>query len=192
MKTYTIKQGKHSSGLRFRPHFGKREFSIDVRFGQNTEIAVGGPDWKDWNKLFGLSFLAHQHNSVRIGWRSNPGNWNTPIELAPYFYVRGKRITMGPVISVDPGELVCIDGWEDERGWSFFFFVRGLLVPVFTDIRPRHACFGYYLWPWFGGNCPAPATMQIEMDIYNKPRPGNPARTYTGITDADAVPEMIR
>lgn len=191
MKTYTIKRGKHSSGLRFRPHFGRREFSIDVRFGAGTEVSVPGPDWKDWSKLFGLSFFAHQHNSVRICWRANPEH-SSPIELAPYFYVRGKRITMDPVMRVDPGELVCINAWEDANGWSFYFAYRGLLVPVFTDIRPRHACLGYYLWPWFGGTSTAPVDMKIEMDIHGKERAGIPAAPMIVRASADAYLELVR
>lgn len=92
MKTYTIKKGFHGSGCRFpRFHWGKKSFAVKVCFDESCLYDHGDGDQKDWNKLFGLSYLIHQHNSVRIGWRVEKQyeHLGFPISIVPYYHESG-------------------------------------------------------------------------------------------------------
>jgi len=178
---YTIDAGSHTSGISFVPHFGDQTMCADVQFTESCRYTLPGKEWQDWNKLFGLSYGAHQDWSMRWGWRCNPSG---QLEVAAYLHLAGEIVApemhwrsldkasgiwvmrAGP-LPVEPGKtyrmfamassgFVTYTLWdiETDRIWTARYY----------DNRCRGLTgWGYLLKPWFGGTFEAPHTVILYV-----------------------------
>lgn len=169
-KIFTIKKGRHYSSpffflKRFLPSF-KKSFHFTVEFDQACLYQLSGEDQLDINKLFGVgcNTIFHHKNSVRIGWRSTN---NTDIELVSYLYVNSIRQEERILSVVKPYEKTMCQ----------ILFIDEQVIITTTDINhtktevlniSKKQSWGFLLWPYFGGNKPAPHTLQIDLHFKHK------------------------
>ena len=155
---YTICKGSHYSNKRSLSgiHLGVRSMRRVVRFTESCLYQLINPDCvDDINKLFGFSYGLHQTNSVRFGWRCKAGN----LALFAYCKKDGKTIVK-KVMDVKPNTFYTC---EIHVSISYVrFTVNNNDVFVAIDYKPS---WGYNLMPYFGGDCPAPHEIKIELDI---------------------------
>lgn len=169
MKKFTIKKGKHSSVLfGFLPHFRfsfKNQFAYKIKFGTNCLYDFNDVDDWDINKLVGVSTSYHHHvQSARIGWRCID---NKTIELLAYCYNKRERIggfddyILGVV---KPGEeFYCSITVEANK--FVLIFNKGIEYKKIELNKDDNSWkFKYFLFPFFGGNNPAPHDMDIFVD----------------------------
>ena len=162
MKTYKLRKGKHSSGLRFKPHYNKCELGYTVIFDNRAIYDLGTNDQKDINKLFGLSYGLHHTNSIRFGWRP-VGN---SIEILSYCYFNRQRLRAERVAIVD---LFRPYYYQIKKSmFNYILTVSSDKSTVYKHIYhsdiPK---WGYQLYPYFGGNCPAPHDIEISFSNHN-------------------------
>ena len=169
---YKIKQGNHYvsnwslslGGF----HTGITYMERTVKFDASALYMITDPPGQidkchnDINKLFGFSYGLHQTNSFRFGWNCTD---NKQINIYAYWYIDGVRGSKKLDVYV-PGESFkayirynrgtgrITFGIEDETGF----------ITTFDELDYTAApCMGYYLLPYFGGNCTAPHDMLIEI-----------------------------
>ena len=135
MKSYTIKEGSHSSGFRFWPLFKTKKMRVKVKFHRNC---LYKPEpLQGVNKLFGFSQgFNHMEKSLRYGWTSD-----------------GEKIILHHFDHVN-GEFSSREAGTMEVGEE-----REL---VLLDNNP--SAFGYRLFPYFGGRLFAPHDMTIDIE----------------------------
>ena len=160
---FVIPQGGHSSGQLWHRLVNSinwhRLNSWSVRFDPSCSYELPGPDNFDVNKLVGHSIgWNHHQESVRFGWRSSQDK----IELSAYAYIEGQRHieTMCQVplnMEVDLFILV------EQAHYRFIVFRDGLLHAELELKKERRFQPGYRLWPYFGGDRPAPHKIRIEL-----------------------------
>ncbi len=155
----TIPKGSHySSGLSLGSlHFGTKELAFAVNFDESCLKLNGVQKCDgDFNKLFGFSYGLHQTNSVRIGWKAVDGK----IRIAGYVYQNGVRTIKG-FTWVNPEQLNIISIKHDTQAGLVWFGCGDKWLSLPYTASPS---VGYYLNPYFGGDCNAPETMYIEMN----------------------------
>jgi len=169
-KIYTIKKGRHSSGLNFGLTFS-RTLRFSAMFFDSCLYDIKDNDDYDINKLFGFSTsYFHHFNSARIGWRCNK---KKEIELFAYSYVNGKRnsVYLGVVDTNSDFECTIID---TEKAYLYNVKVSDIKDNEIinkeynaTVIKNRDwFFFHYHLFPYFGGNKTAPHTMKILVNVF--------------------------
>lgn len=157
--TVTIPKGSHySSGLSIGSlHFGTKELAFVVNFDESCLKLNGIQKCDgDFNKLFGFSYGLHQTNSVRIGWKAVDGK----IRIAGYVYRNGVRTIKG-FAWVSTGSVAIISIQHDVQAGVVWFGCGDKWLSLPYTASPS---MGYYLNPYFGGDCNAPETMYIEMN----------------------------
>lgn len=153
-KSFKIKKGKHSSGLRVVPVFG-RNLSYKVIFTQSCLYRFDDEDQYDVNKLFGISDdFNHAENSARFGWRCK-GN---QIEIMVYVKSGGQMVTF-PLGCVDPDVSHDYSISIEDETYKFTFDGEVVSVPRTS----RYNFIRYHLFPYFGGNKPAPHAVEIKI-----------------------------
>jgi hypothetical protein len=158
MKVITIKKGNHypSGTALMGIHNGMTHMLYNVMFSRECLTPPGQKDCdSDWNKLFGWSYGAHHTDSIRVGWRSRVGR----IELCWYLYEGGMmRCKPFAFISVEQMTTIGISLMDD----GTLSFQAGAVIhkEQWEGCKP---CFGYYLRPYYGGNCSAPVDMSIVI-----------------------------
>jgi hypothetical protein len=174
--TVTIPKGSHySSGLSLGSlHFGTKELAFAVTFYQSC-LALNGIQKcdGDFNKLFGFSYGLHQTNSVRIGWKAVGDR----IRVAGYVYQNGVRTIKGFAWAT-PEQLTIISIQHDIQAGLVWFTCGDKVLSLPYTTSPS---VGYYLNPYFGGDCNAPETMYIEMN--RVPVPARALVNKTAILD---------
>jgi hypothetical protein len=162
----TIKKGSnYSSGISVSGmHMGKTEMSFKVRMDYSglllpdNSTCVG-----DFNKLFGWSHGMHHTNSFRIAWRAidpvtvNEQKVGTKYRIAAYCYQNGVRYIKG-FSTILPDQSV--DMFIKREG-NIVTFGCNNNTTTYTYNGPTG--WGYNLNPYYGGNCPAPQTINIEL-----------------------------
>ncbi len=166
LKKFLIKKGNHYAFHFPKFHFGKKnEFEVRFIFNTGCKYDLGGDDNYDINKLWGVSFGLHHKNSFRIGWNSAGVDTNIisphvmgdkSIALFCYIYNNGVRTY----------EQIGVINEENLGKWKVKFDFdnnRIALSNGFSDAAPKYFPFkfpkfkwGYYLFPYFGGNQEAP------------------------------------
>ena len=161
--TFTIEKGKHYSDRFFHKLFNLVNFTSfntwTIIFDESCQYELLGPDQYDVNKLIGFSIGANHHKeSARFGWRSVANE----IEISAYAYVNSKRI-IEPIAKVPLNTN--IDLFLDVEQHAKPFAVAFSTGPHVETKIPKITPFaiGYSLWPYFGGNCPAPHKMKMEI-----------------------------
>lgn len=168
MKTYIIPQAKHRSGYYFRPHIGCRHLTRKVMFDKTSSYYFGDIDQYDINKLFGVSFGHHHTNSARFGWRSLSPH-TTSIEILAYCYVDGvRKIEDDNAISicvVDIDKPYTYDLTINKTNYNFMVY-NHFNTPIGDVTIPHNSLpnYGYYLYPYFGGNRKAIRDIKISME----------------------------
>ncbi|WP_290798183.1 hypothetical protein [Flavihumibacter sp. UBA7668] len=160
-KTYTIQAGQHYATENPIQELNGTELAFAVRFDSSCRYETKNPENQDdINKLMGFSDNGFQHheNSARVGWR-----WkNRKIELFAYCYAGGQRSfsllgktsigdTLQLAIKLSPA------GYEFQLNGVSTFMKRSATG---STIR------GYLLYPYFGGDEPAPHRMRMEIFRY--------------------------
>ncbi|MDP2692821.1 MAG: hypothetical protein Q8O88_04245 [bacterium] len=158
-KTYKIKKGKHLSGFRVSPIYNKKVSIYEVIFTKSCIYNLGNSDQLDVNKLFGISFGYHHTNSARFGWRAE----GDKIQISVYCYKNGKRY-MKDMCLVDINKTYSMT--ITNIGNYYEFEIKDTTSAFYSYAKiskPKTPKFGYKLWPYFGGNEPAPHDVEILM-----------------------------
>jgi hypothetical protein len=132
-----------------------------VEFSESCCYRFDGVDQLDINKLYGFSNGVDLHrDSARFGWRSTLSG---QIILSSYCYIDGERVTQELCTvptrrQVRTALLDLDDHYEfsvlDHKGETHRHLVK----------KTKRFCLGWRLWPYFGGNRPAPHPMWIRLD----------------------------
>lgn len=167
IKLYTIEQGEHRSGIHFRPHLFKKFLEHRIKFDDSSVYYHGNEDQYDINKLFGLSYGLHHTNSVRFGWRSI-GQYSPKIEILAYCYIDGQRVREDGdnlfIAMVDIDKFYNYRINVSENSYTLTLFDGSRIVGS-KEIRHRGIpCWGYHLYPYFGGNRKAPHNINIYFE----------------------------
>lgn len=164
MSTYCIPKGWHYSTLMPSFHCGVTSMERYVTFDPSCLYELDKLDCiRDINKLFGFSYGMHKSNSFRFGWRCVDGK---TIEIFAYVYSAKER-KQRLITKVLPGQKCLYSIDYDPKNTICTFVVKPLTTatPYFyifsTDVTP--SC-GYYLYPYFGGDCTAPHEMCITIE----------------------------
>lgn len=167
---YVIKKGKHYSqkpdsivrlpfSLSFAPK--KLMFSVILADGCRYNTKKLGDDSRDISKIFGVSYGVDPHyNSVRLGMV-----WDDTIhkfKLYAYTYYRGKRI-MDYLMSTD-GVAAFDCEIVQSNGVVRMEIIDGA-VRASRVITMDNAWVRFILYPYFGGNKPAPNDIKIFIRI---------------------------
>lgn len=141
--------------------FGKIKFNSSCKYNlSNQPICVN-----DTNKAVGFGYglwpNAHHTWSIRLGWRVNTSG---KLILVNYSYVNGKRIEMiiGDRNSFKFDTVYDFVITHDTVTKKAIVTV-GDYTTVITNYTARPST-GYILKPYFGGDCPAPHDMRIELE----------------------------
>lgn len=154
---YTIQPGENYCDQNRLRVLSVTGLGFDVIFDSTAVYQTLLPENQfDINKLYGFSEgLSHQTNSARIGWR-----WSDQaLRLFGYTYVNGQRIER-EIKPVNIGDtLSCSIRLDSSRYWfrvdkDSIQMARG---PV-SDTAD-----GYQLFPYFGGDEPAPQLIRIRI-----------------------------
>ncbi len=161
---FLIKKGKHYSFHFPKFHFGRdKEFEVRFIFNTGCKYDLGNDDNYDINKLWGLSFGLHHKNSFRIGWNA-VGAGKKSLSIFYYAYNNGVR-TFEQIGIIDEDNLgkykVKLD-YDNNRIAISNEFVDDF-PKYFPYTFPKFK-WGYYLFPYFGGNNKAPRNMTIHLD----------------------------
>ncbi|BDD12160.1 hypothetical protein FUAX_45920 (plasmid) [Fulvitalea axinellae] len=154
---HKIKAGDHFSGLGVE-QVSANTLAYKVRFDSTVVYDLGNVNQDDINKLFGFSgsFRHHQQESARFGWR-----WNLQkeqVEIFAYMYINGNRISylMG---EADVNEVNEYRIHLTKNGYHLKFKGNHKFYKAPAGVVQ----FRYKLFPYFGGDQPAPHDMTIHM-----------------------------
>lgn len=156
-RVFTIKEGSHYADMNSYNRRTIDHLRFSVVFDSTAIYQTTLPENQgDINKLYGVADCGSEHhtNSARFGWRW----YNGKLELHAYTYLNKERKS-AYIGSITIGELaVCEISMENRK---YTFSVNGKSVTL-----PR-ACKGtgegYLLYPYFGGNEPAPHDVTITI-----------------------------
>ncbi len=163
---FIIKKGTHYSNetvFKLKNFFNiNNTLQYQVTFDDSCIYELPKEDQEDINKLFGFSIgFNHHKDSARFGWFYQ----DNTIHLYAYVYDNGVRRskliknldlnTQYVLTLVDEG-----DNWvfSVDDGWSVIGNVK---IPKSCKFK-----WGYKLWPYFGGNNPAPHDITIQMNYW--------------------------
>lgn len=156
-KLYTIQPGQNycdQNEIRFVSIPGMK---FDVIFDSTAIYQTLAPENQyDINKLYGFSEgLNHQQNSARIGWR-----WSdSALRLFGYTYVNGRRIEQ-EIKKVDIGATIACTIRIDSNYYWFKVDKDSVRMERGLDTDTAD---GYQLFPYFGGDEPAPQLINIRI-----------------------------
>lgn len=167
MKKFTIKKDHHYSTHFLRPYILKDKVEFAFKLSSNCSYFFGNENDSDINKLFGVSFGYHHNNSIRIGWRWN--QFEKCFEILPYIYKNGQRIPewqdkiYGCITKINADEAAYCSIEINDTNFIITIIkldsVDSVLIP-----KPKLTKFGYYLYPYFGGQEKAPHDMDIYLE----------------------------
>lgn len=155
---YHIAKGQHYADKNPFTQLTTAEMKFIVKF-DNSAIyqAVDTNNQGDINKLYGFSDNNQDHhtNSARIGWRW----YNNELQLFAYVY--NNTIEVDKMITAIPlnQEISCS---IRVQGASYLFTVNGVQATLPRASVTKDAA-GYQLYPYFGGDEPAPQDIHIAI-----------------------------
>jgi len=159
-KNFKIKKGNHHSGFYPNIHLGLSSISYEVLFTESCLYKFNDIDDYDVNKLFGISFGLHHKNSARFGWNVD----GSKIKIFAYCYKLGVRyirdIASLPIDKIHIFQINVYKAYYEFKITDFDGNVLG-----WTNITKAQGTkkWGYKLFPYFGGNKPAPQDITIKM-----------------------------
>ena len=158
---YTIKKGNHSSGNHVSIH-NSRRLECEVVFTESCIYEIPNDTEFDTNKLIGISdSYSHSTHSVRVGWRYYKGQLeilsyvrkNKVIHLQHMCYVEINQPYFFSVeIKNDRYILICKKSGGEYKP-----------VKVEVSRTSNYNGIRYKLFPYFGGNNPAPHDITIKI-----------------------------
>lgn len=158
LKEYIIKEGKHRSGIYFRPHLSCKSLDYTVNFNSNCIYDLGNVNQLDVNKLIGISYGLHHTNSARFGWNAV----GKQIELWAYCYVNKKRIFVS-LGKIDTEKDYNLKLTVTDSSYIFSVFSKDSMIGHTVINKSATISFGYYLFPYFGGDEVAPHLMSLTL-----------------------------
>lgn len=158
MTFYIIKGNHYSLPPHFRPHFGTIKQKIEFKFSGNCSYPVDYDNNFFTNKLFGWSYGHHHTDSVRVGWRPTMHS-SSKIDLSFYTYNQGKRnIEYFHTVEINKAYHLQIE------------LINNKLIFTLDNYHTEHTAFvipsfrwGYFLYPYFGGNTTAINNITINL-----------------------------
>ncbi len=162
---FLIKKGHHYSFHFPKLYFGfKKKFEIRIKLDDNCKYDFGDEGNFDVNKLWGVSFGHHHKNSIRIGYRKSMSmTGGKDFELCLYRYDRGFR-EIECLLLFDAQEVVNLTLVLGRNTFGLWRDDSLVTRPLYSDFLGGLK-FGYYLFPYFGGNGVAPHDMTFEVEV---------------------------
>lgn len=162
---YLIKEGQHKSNVQGSlPGNGLRSLKSErlaftARFDRSAIYNLGDDDQYDINKLFGFSDCNshHQTNSARFGWTYNLKT--EMVDIYAYVYSNGDR-KIKKLGAARIGETKQYVLAVSEGHFQFSF---DNTVEEFERGASCSTGLYYMLYPYFGGNRPAPHDITIAI-----------------------------
>lgn len=156
--TYLIRQGNNYMENNTYPYFSGKGIKFKAIFDSSCIYSTVDPtNQADINKLYGFadSLTFHQVNSARFGW-----NWmNGKMHIHAYCYVSTVRIYK-ELGTVNLNEEV--DCALDVLPGQYIFTLNGK-KDTMQRACPDTIAQGYLLYPYFGGDEPAPHDIRIKI-----------------------------
>ena len=153
---YTIKEGQHTADLSIYKPVAVSEMNFIVRFDSSAiYTTLAKENQYDINKLYGFADNASSHHqfSARIGWR-----WSdNALRLFAYVYNDAAVVSKELGIISIGEEIICnikIEG-------SQYLFTANEYFQQLPRASKTYAGQGYQLYPYFGGDEPAPHDVRI-------------------------------
>lgn len=156
-KTYIIKAGEHYSDGAYQTVKG-RELSFEAIFDSTCIYKTKSKEnSSDINKLYGFSDCntLHHENSARVGWRWNGKN----IELHGYCYTGNNRISK-PIGTAEINEIIKLSITVSSLEYIFTYKGSKTAIGRYCGDSEFN---GYRLYPYFGGDEPAPHDIVIRI-----------------------------
>lgn len=155
---YTIKKGAHyADPTAYRPAtFSELRFL--VQFDSSAVYqTVSAENQYDINKLYGFSDNDSEHHlfSARFGWRWSDG----ALRLFAYVYNAGV-LTWRELATINIGDSLECSIHVSGNEYIFYYGDRWVSMPR-ESTTP--AAQGYMLYPYFGGDEPAPQDISINI-----------------------------
>lgn len=157
-ETFVIQKGNQNAVVR-NEDFTFRGIQVSVIFDESAIYTFeDASDQSDINKLIGFSDCErfHQLESARIGWR-----WfNDELQILTYVYNDGDLSfeLMGAVpLNTTINLAIAI---QDNQ---YVFTGDGLTTQTIPRASNCSEGVNYWLWPFFGGNQPAPQDITIQL-----------------------------
>lgn len=140
-------------------HWGRNRMDYWITFDANCLLLNDNIHCNNtsWNKLFGWSYGWHKRNSIRMVWRSRNG----VIQIGACLYENGKYRSRG-VGYTQPFEKTKMTIYHDQITDSLVFIVG--TQSWSTQWRGGTAQPGYNLGLYYGGDCTAPVTINIDYE----------------------------
>lgn len=153
---YTIPSGQHFADQNVYKAIETSEMKFIVKFDSSAIYqTVSAENQDDINKLYGFSDnnANHHQYSARIGWRWS----NNALRLFAYTY-NENSVTSRELTTVQIGtEIHCS---IKITGNSYLFSVNDI-TQTFPRTSTTTKASGYQLYPYFGGDEPAPHNVNI-------------------------------
>lgn len=154
---YTIPAGQHSADKSAYKPVDVEEMRFTVRFDSSAiyQSVLGENQW-DINKLYGFSDNNTDHHrfSARFGW-----NWREgALRLHAYVYNNGVVESRELATVAIGAETVCS---IRVTGGAYLFSIDGKVVAALPRQSTSERGKGYQLYPYFGGDEPAPHDIRI-------------------------------
>jgi hypothetical protein len=153
---YTIKEGQHTADLSIYKPVAVSEMNFIVRFDSSAiYTTLAKENQYDINKLYGFADNASSHHqfSARIGWR-----WSdNALRLFAYVYNDAAVVSKELGIISIGEEIICnikIEG-------SQYLFTANEYSQKLPRASKTYVGQGYQLYPYFGGDEPAPHDVRI-------------------------------
>lgn len=158
VRHFVIRQGEHYSSPRYVETLQAHKLVFEATFDETAVYDIADYYQDSANKLLGFSDCNSEHheNSAHFGWM-----WfNDRLEIHAYCYLNGERQTQ----FVGVAALNVPARYEIEIGKSEYVFRFNNNAPV---VMPRgDTCdkgVYYLLWPYFGGEMPAPHDVHVAV-----------------------------
>ena len=158
MEVFVIRAGNHYADQRQMESLQSNSLFFKARFDSTAIYDFESAYWQDSkNKLLGFSDCnsLHHVNSARYAWQWN----NNQLEIYAYCYVQGVR-NEAFLGTVAIGETATYLLEINPHAYVFTFKDKRLEIERKSDCN-----VGVYqmLWPYFGGQIPAPHDVRIYL-----------------------------
>jgi hypothetical protein len=164
---FTIKKDKHFSNQFFYKLINfvntDKTLVFDVTFTDSCCYHLSSEDQTDINKLFEFSHGLHHNNSARFGWSF----LDNKMRLWAYCYNSGQRLATY-ITSVELNKQYQLYINAHETNHEFIVKCDNKIKATVKVPKSSKIKFGYKLWPYFGGNNPAPHNINIKLVKINK------------------------
>ena len=161
-KEFIIPQGQHYATENNTKTVETSELKFVVRFDSSAIYQTKNPENQyDINKLYGFSDNDDQHHvySARFGWRWSDG------ALRLFAYTYNNKVRESKELGVAPigADIACS---IKVQGNAYFFSVNDKKITM-PRSSSTAAAKGYQLYPYFGGDEPAPHEVRILIKEEN-------------------------